>query len=76
MRPGATGAFPGNPGGIVGTAINHDECDSFIGAHKLVMSTCEKMPSPAVLDLLLPKIRPPVSRLINCRAFATRHHGA
>jgi hypothetical protein len=47
-----------------------------LARNKLVMSSCEKMPSPAVLDLLLPKIRPPLSRLINCRAFATRHHGA
>jgi hypothetical protein len=34
VRPGATEAFLVNPGGIVGTAINHDECDSFILAQQ------------------------------------------
>ena len=73
---GATGSFLANSGGSLGTAINHDECDSPICHDKLVMSTCEKMPSPAVLDSLLLRIRPLLSWRIPSRPIATRHHCA
>jgi hypothetical protein len=44
--------------------------------NKLVMSTCEKMPSPAVLDSLLLRIRPLLSWRIPSRPIAARHHCA
>lgn len=44
--------------------------------NKLVMSTCEKMPSPAVLDLLLLRFRPLISWPTPCRAIAAQQHCA
>ncbi len=72
VRPGATGAFSDNAGHIVAPQLIMMSAIRLLWRNKPVMSTCEKIASPALLDLLLLRIRPLVSGPISCRAIAAR----